>query len=133
MLVAVVGDVELDGRPRAVAVEHVVHAAVDVDDQRDRDHHQVEFLAEVLLDVTLGGEDGLLRLLAVEQRVVVGRQDLLDRAAARGEAGEAERSAHQLEQRAARGVVERRGAIGKLVAPRRDRPGDRPHGRSRAR
>ena len=35
MLVVVVGDVELNGRAGAVAVEHVVHAAFDVDDQRE--------------------------------------------------------------------------------------------------
>ena len=45
MLVAVVRDVELNGRTGAVAVEHVIDAAFDIDDERDLDHHQVEFLA----------------------------------------------------------------------------------------
>ena len=44
MQVAVIGNVELDGGAGAVAVEHVVDAAFDVDDERDFHHHQVEFL-----------------------------------------------------------------------------------------
>jgi hypothetical protein len=39
---AVVGDVELDRGAGAVAVEHVIDAAVGVDDQRDLDHVQPE-------------------------------------------------------------------------------------------
>ena len=53
MLVAVVRDVELDRGARSVAVEHVVDAALGVDDQRNLDHHQVEFLAEIVFDVAL--------------------------------------------------------------------------------
>ena len=64
MLVAVVGDVELDGSARAVAVEHVVDAAFDIDDQRDLDHHQVEFLAEIVFDVALEVENGFLGFFA---------------------------------------------------------------------
>jgi hypothetical protein len=30
---------------RAVAVEHVIDAAFDVDDQRDLNHHQAELVA----------------------------------------------------------------------------------------
>ena len=44
MFVAVVGNVELDGSAGAVAIEHVVDAAFRVDDERDFDHHQAEFL-----------------------------------------------------------------------------------------
>ena len=44
MLVAVVRDVELDGSARTVAIEHVVNAALRVDDEGDLDHQQVEFL-----------------------------------------------------------------------------------------
>lgn len=46
-LVVVVRNVELDGGPRQVAVEEVVHAALRVHYQRDLDHHEVEFSAEV--------------------------------------------------------------------------------------
>jgi len=45
MLVTIVRDVELDGRARPVAIEHVVDATFHVDDKRDLDHHQVQFLA----------------------------------------------------------------------------------------
>ena len=60
VLVAIVGDVELDGSARAVAVEIVVDAALLVHDQRHGDHHQVEFVAEVVFDVVLRLEDRLL-------------------------------------------------------------------------
>jgi hypothetical protein len=43
MFVAVVRNVELDGRARAVAVEHIGDAALSIDHQRDVDHPQVEF------------------------------------------------------------------------------------------
>jgi hypothetical protein len=66
MLVVIVVDVELDGRARAVAVEHVVDAALDVDDERHLDHHQVQFTAEILFNVLFDRVDGLLRLLAVQ-------------------------------------------------------------------
>ena len=76
MAVVVVRDVEPDGRPRAVAVEHVVDARRDVDDERHLDHREVQLTAQVLLDVALDRVDGLLRLLGGEGRVVVGRQHL---------------------------------------------------------
>ncbi len=69
-------DVELDRRARAVAIEHVVDAALDVHDQRNRHHHQVQFLAKILLDVALRGKDGLLRFLDVQQGPVIIGQNL---------------------------------------------------------
>ena len=42
MHVAVVRDVERHRGARAVAIEHVIDAAVDVDNQRNLNHHQVE-------------------------------------------------------------------------------------------
>ena len=78
VLVVVVGDVELDRPALAVAVEHVVDARLDVDDERNLDHVQVQLLAEIALDVVLDYVDGLLGLPAVERRCVVVRQDLLE-------------------------------------------------------
>jgi hypothetical protein len=43
--VAIVGDVKLDGSAGPVAIEHVVDAAFRVDDERNLDHYQAEFLA----------------------------------------------------------------------------------------
>jgi hypothetical protein len=62
MFVAIVRDVELDGSARAVAVEIVVHARLLVNDERDGDHHQVQFFAEVGFDVGLHFEDRPLRV-----------------------------------------------------------------------
>ena len=49
VLIAIVGDVELDGRAGAVAIQQVVDAALGIHDQRHGDHHEVERLAEVRL------------------------------------------------------------------------------------
>src|SRR5450755_243970 len=75
MLVAIVGDVEPDGCSGSVSVQHVIHAAVFVHDQRHFHHHQVEFLAEVVFDVPLHLEERPLRLFRCQQRAVVVRQD----------------------------------------------------------
>lgn len=61
ILVPVVGDVELDGRTRAVTIEHVIDAAFDVDDQRSLDHHQAEFLAKIVFNITAQVENRFLR------------------------------------------------------------------------
>lgn len=63
VLVAIVRDMELDGRAGAVAVQHVVYAALDIHDERHFDHHQIQFVAEVILDIALHLENGALRLL----------------------------------------------------------------------
>ena len=76
--VAVVADVELHGSARAIPVEHVVDAAVAVDDERHRDHHEVQLAAEVFLDVLLDREDRPLRFPRRQQGVVVPRQHLLE-------------------------------------------------------
>src|ERR1039458_9676098 len=73
--VAVVRNVELDRSAGAIAVEIIVHTAIDIDDQRDGDHHEVELLAEVSLDIILGGEDGLLGVLGVQQGGIILRKD----------------------------------------------------------
>ena len=61
VLVAIVGDVELDRGARSVAIQIVVDAALLVHDQRHGDHHQVQFFAEVFFDVVLHLEDRSLR------------------------------------------------------------------------
>src|ERR1017187_6686968 len=76
--VAVVRNVELDGGAGAIAVEIIVHTAIDIDDQRDGDHHEVELLAEVSLDIILGGEDSLLGVLGVQQGGIIPRKDFLE-------------------------------------------------------
>ena len=60
MLVAVVGDVELNRSARSVAIEHVIDAALDVDDEWHLHHHEVEFFAEMVLDIALDLENGFL-------------------------------------------------------------------------
>ena len=60
VLVAIVGDVELDRGARSVAVEIVIDAALLVHDERHGDHLQVQFVAEVFFDVALCLEDRLL-------------------------------------------------------------------------
>jgi hypothetical protein len=76
MFVAIVGDVELDWCARAVAVEHVVDAAVHIDDRGNFNHHQVQLAAEIVLDVALKVENRLLRFSGREQRGIVGGQNL---------------------------------------------------------
>ena len=61
------------GRPRAVAVEHVVDARVGIDDQRDLDPDQAELTAEPRLDLVLDDVDGLLGLARTQDRVIVRR------------------------------------------------------------
>jgi hypothetical protein len=51
MQVAIVRDVELNRGARPVAIEHVVDSALHIHDERHFDHHQVEFLAQVVLDI----------------------------------------------------------------------------------
>jgi hypothetical protein len=50
VLVPIIRDVELDRRARAVPVEHVIDATLHIDDQRNLDHHEVQFFAEVVFD-----------------------------------------------------------------------------------
>jgi hypothetical protein len=61
MLVAIVGDVELDRSAGSIAVEHVVGAAFDVDDQRDRDHDEIQLFAKIVCNESFDDEDGFLR------------------------------------------------------------------------
>ena len=77
MQVAVVGNVELDGGARAIAVQHVVDTALGIDDERYLHHHQLELLAQVVLDVAFQVENGVLRLSRTEQGVVILGKDLL--------------------------------------------------------
>src|ERR1039458_9076228 len=76
--VAVVRNVELDGGAGAIAVEIIVHTAIDIDDQRDGDHHEVELFAEMFLDVILGGEDSLLGVLGVQQGRIIPGKDFFE-------------------------------------------------------
>jgi hypothetical protein len=64
MLLAVIADVELD-RCGAVTVEH------DIDDQRDLNHHQPEFPAEIVSDIPPGMKNGFVRFLWRHKRVVI--------------------------------------------------------------
>ncbi len=63
MQIAIVRDMELHRRARPVAIEHVIHAALYIHDQRHFDHHQAQFLAQVVRDIAFHLENSLLRLL----------------------------------------------------------------------
>ena len=76
MQVAIVRDMKLNRRARPVAIEHVVDTALHIHDQRHLDHHQVEFLAQVVCDIAFHLEDGLLRLFRGQQGAVIPRQNL---------------------------------------------------------
>ena len=67
---------ELHGRARPVAVEHVVHAAVAIDDQRHLHHVEIQLATESVFDVALHFEERLHRLHGGEQRLVVVGEDL---------------------------------------------------------
>jgi hypothetical protein len=73
--VAIVRDMELNRRARAVAIKHVVDAALFIHDERHFDHHQVEFLAEVVRDIAFHLIDGLLRFFRSQQGAVTLRQN----------------------------------------------------------
>ena len=74
---AVIGNVELDGGSRTIAIQVIVDPAFCLDDQGNRDHHQVKLPAKLLLDIDFGGKNRLLRVLGIQQGMVVLRQDLL--------------------------------------------------------
>ena len=76
MQIAIVRNVKLYGRARSIAIQHIVDPALDIDDERNFDHHQIEFFAQVIFDIAFNLEDGLLRLFGVEQRTVTTRQHL---------------------------------------------------------
>ena len=78
VLVAIVGNVELDGRAGAVAIQQVVDAALGIDDERHGDHHEVERLAQVLFDEGFARKDGSLRVPGGEQGRVVHWQDIFE-------------------------------------------------------
>ena len=78
MQVAIVRNVELDGGAGAVAIEHVVDATFDVDDERNLDHHQAELFAEVVGDIALYLKDGLLGIFRAEERAVTAGQDFCE-------------------------------------------------------
>jgi hypothetical protein len=66
-----------EGRARAITVQVVVDAALHVHDQRNRDHHQIEFLAKIFLVVVLQRKEGHLRFLGRQERPVVLRENFL--------------------------------------------------------
>jgi hypothetical protein len=71
MFVPIVRDVEPDGRARSVTVQHIVDPALRIDDAGNLDHHEVQFLAQVVFDIALHVEDGSLRFPGGEERVVI--------------------------------------------------------------
>lgn len=78
MLIAIIGNVELNGSAGTIAIEHVVDAAFDVHEKRHGDHDEVQLFAEMVLDEAFNGEDGFLGIAAIEGAAVVGREDLLE-------------------------------------------------------
>ena len=75
MQVAIIRNMELNRGARAVAIQHVVDAALHIHDERNFDHHQVEFLAQVVFDVAFHLEDGLLGLFRGQQGAVTPGQN----------------------------------------------------------
>jgi hypothetical protein len=77
VLVVIVGDVELDGRARTVAIEHVVDAGFDIHNQGHGDHHKVQFFAEMVFDEAFQSENGFLSFPAIERAAVIAGKDVL--------------------------------------------------------
>ncbi len=77
VFVVIVGNMERDRRARSIPVQHVIHTAFHVHDQRHLDHHQVEFFTEVIFDVPFYLEDRLLGFFLGQQGTIVGRENLL--------------------------------------------------------
>ena len=75
MQVAIVRDVELNRGARPVAIQHVVDSALHIHNERDFDHHQVEFLAQAVLDIAFYLVQGLLRLFRGQQGAITLRQN----------------------------------------------------------
>src|SRR6516225_3788224 len=78
MEVAVVRYAEPDGRAGAATVEHVVDAALDVDDEGNFRHQETKLSAQIVFDVALDTENGLLRLFRGEQGVIVTGQNAFE-------------------------------------------------------
>jgi hypothetical protein len=57
----------LDGRAGAVAVEHVIHTAFNIDDKRHGHHHKVKVFREIVFNEALEGKDGLWVSLRVRR------------------------------------------------------------------
>ena len=83
MEIAVVRDVEPDGRARAVAVQVVVDAALFGHDERHLDVEEVQLAAESVFDVPLDGRDRELGLFRIERRSEDLRKISVDRREAR--------------------------------------------------
>jgi hypothetical protein len=62
VFVVIVDDVELNGCAGTTAAQHIVHAALHVDDQRHGHHDEIRFLARVALDETLYHDYPFVRL-----------------------------------------------------------------------
>jgi len=71
VLVSIVRDVKLNGSARPVTIEHVINAALDLDDQRHLDHLKAELFAEVVFDIATKVEDRLLRFFSSQERGVI--------------------------------------------------------------
>ena len=78
ILAAIVRDVELNGRPGTVAVEHVIDPALAIDDQRNLHHHQAKFFAEIVLDPTAKLKECFLGFPRCQKRSVVCGKDLIE-------------------------------------------------------
>ena len=63
--------------PRAVAIQVIINAAISVNDQRNLNHLQVEFLAQILLNVVLCCKDALHGFFRGKQGFVIFGQNLL--------------------------------------------------------
>jgi hypothetical protein len=69
---------ELDGRPRTVAVQHIIDSAFSFNNQWHLNHGQVQFFAQVLLNVLLNGKKRLHTLEGRKNRLIIIGQDFID-------------------------------------------------------
>ena len=76
VLLVIIRDVKLNRCAGSVAVQVVVDPTLGIHDQRNLNHRQVQFLAEVLLDVTLHRKQRLHGLLGGQPRSVVRGKEL---------------------------------------------------------
>jgi hypothetical protein len=59
----IIGNVELNRCSGSITIQKVIYSAFNVYNERNLNHHQAEFLAQIQFDVILNRIDGLLRIL----------------------------------------------------------------------
>ncbi len=60
ILVIIVWNMKLDRSTRTITVQEVVHTTVNIYNQGNLNHHQIEFFAQILLEIIFYRKDSLL-------------------------------------------------------------------------